>query len=560
MIDHLNEQRNFNGFGVGHIYFEYQEQKQQTRLAVVASLVKQLLSQIPGLPGEFPKDIETKYQEKKTQHPSTEDLITMLLAMPKWFSRVFVVCDALDEMDQREQRDHLLPLFHRLKDSGVALFLTTRPHPADIQESFRDASIIELTPKIHDVRQYVEGRLSANRTFKELRDLPDPSGIYGHAVSKIVDSAAGVYEKLPSFEFMGTKISHRFLLAKFNVDYILEFPTVPGIRRALTNLSIPETMAVGITSERENERRMDETYDRIIDSIRKKPQGIQKYAFRALSWIGYATRTLTIQELLVSISVEAEQYQLNDSDIYRMEDLLDICNGLIVANKDGRAVHLVHFSARNYLDRHQVIPEDTKETYRAITCSTYLSFDMLKEQHCPSQSLGELKRCLPFLDYAANNLMFHLSKVQHRQYPEITSSVLKLLEDKGHRRAYCEAKKEIATPLDIPRLSVACEIGYEEAVRALLKESKDALDVNAKDAAKGLTPLSWAARMGHEAVVKQLLDDDRVDRNCKDSEGRTPLSWAIREHKTGIVRLLLEKGVEVNFVYREPKVMQFDNK
>ena len=119
MIDHLNEQRNLNGFGVGHVYFEHQEQRQQTRLAVVASLVKQLLSQIPGSPAKFPKDIETIYQGKKSQHPSTEDLTTMLLSMPKWFNRVFVICDALDEMDQHEQRDHLLPLFHRLKDSGI---------------------------------------------------------------------------------------------------------------------------------------------------------------------------------------------------------------------------------------------------------------------------------------------------------------------------------------------------------------------------------------------------------------------------------------------------------
>ena len=126
MIDHLNEQRALNGFGVGHIYFEYQEQQQQTVLAVVKSLVKQLLSQIP--PAKFPRGIEAKYQRKKSQHPSANDLIEMLLSMPKRFARVFVVCDALDEMDQYEQRDHLLPLFHRMEDSGIALSLTTRSH------------------------------------------------------------------------------------------------------------------------------------------------------------------------------------------------------------------------------------------------------------------------------------------------------------------------------------------------------------------------------------------------------------------------------------------------
>ena len=133
MVDHLDGQRDLKGFGVGHIYFEYQEQTQQTALAVVASLAKQLLSQIP--PAEFPKDIETKYQGKKSQHPSADDLINMLLSIPKWFARVFVVCDALDEMDRQAQRADLLPLFHRMKNSGIALSLTAHLYtrPADVR-------------------------------------------------------------------------------------------------------------------------------------------------------------------------------------------------------------------------------------------------------------------------------------------------------------------------------------------------------------------------------------------------------------------------------------------
>ena len=206
------------------------------------------------------------------------------------------------------------------------------------------------------------------------------------------------------------------MLAKFNVDYILGLRTVGGIEQALLNLSIPETTGTATNnppSERENERRMDNVYNRIIDSIRNQPQANKKHAFRALSWIGYATRTLTAQELLVAICVETEQYQLNDRNMCTLGALLDICNGL-VADGDGQAVRLVHFSVRNYLDRHGVIPEEVKETYRAITCSTYLSFDKLKE-HCSYQNFNELES-LPFLNYAANNLTFHLSKVPRRQY------------------------------------------------------------------------------------------------------------------------------------------------
>ena len=288
-----------------------------------------------------------------------------------------------------------------------------------------------------------------------------------------------------------------------------------------------------IDTERENERRMDKVYDRIVESIHMQPRDIKKYAFKALSWIGYATRTFTVQELLVAISVEAKQYQLNDGDMLGLEDLLDICNGLIIA--DGRDVRLVHFSVRNYLDRHQVIPEDAKEMYRAIVCCTYLSFDSFQD------SFGH------FQYYAANNLTFHLSKVERRHYSETTGAVLKLLEGKGHRLFYCRANHKLRRLTEISRLNLACAIGYEDAVRTLLKDG--GVDVNAEDTTYLLTSLSWALVMGHEAVAKRLVGEDRVDRNYKDIMGRRPLTLAIWQKNKENVQLLLEKGVEVNYTF-----------
>ena len=338
-------------------------------------------------------------------------------------------------------------------------------------------------------------------------------------------------------------LSHSFLLAKFNIEYIVEFTTAREIKQALGELSIPETASTNERNpERENERRMDEVYNRIIRSIRARPWGSRKYAFRALSWIGYAARKLTIQELLIAISVEAKQYQLDDSDMIEFEDLLDICNGLVIA--DGEDVRLVHFSVRNYLDRHQVIHDDAKEAYYAMACSTYLSFDIFKEQQCPPQDLDVPKGILAFLPYAANNLTFYLSKIGCTHYPETTEAVMKLLEDKGQRRAYCKANYEIGRQLDIPPLNLACVIGYEDAVRTLLEEGN--VDVNAKDFSTGLTSLSLAVLMEHEPVVKRLLGDDRVDRDSKDNSGCKPLWLAICSQNTEIIRLLLENSIELN--------------
>lgn len=157
----------------------------------MASLLKQLLSQVP--PSKFPKDIIGQYHEKKFDHPSSDGLEKMLVSMTGSFSRVFVACDALDEMNQFNQRAYLLPLFHRLKDAGFSLFLTTRPHPADIHDSFRSASIFELSPDMHDVRLYVEEKLSNNTRFQEVLRR-GPKELYCRVVTAIVDSAAEMYE------------------------------------------------------------------------------------------------------------------------------------------------------------------------------------------------------------------------------------------------------------------------------------------------------------------------------------------------------------------------------
>lgn len=47
------------------------------------------------------------------------------------------------------------------------------------------------------------------------------------------------------------------------------------------------------------------------------------------------------------------------------------------------------------------------------------------------------------------------------------------------------------------------------------------------------------SQLGHETVVRLLLERNEIDANPKDSNGRTPLMWAARFGYEAVVQLLL---------------------
>ncbi|RPA97765.1 ankyrin [Choiromyces venosus 120613-1] len=106
----------------------------------------------------------------------------------------------------------------------------------------------------------------------------------------------------------------------------------------------------------------------------------------------------------------------------------------------------------------------------------------------------------------------------------------------------------------------------EGVVKLLLQQRS--VDPNKADETYGRTALSWAAGHGHDAVVKELLsygshNPNGADRawgkapqvikvfffgkkfvkyNKPDKDGRTPVWWAARNGHEGMMKLLLARG------------------
>lgn len=159
-------------------------------------------------------------------------------------------------------------------------------------------------------------------------------------------------------------------------------------------------------------------------------------------------------------------------------------------------------------------------------------------------------RSFPLYDYATHYWGQHARKSPAGSAcPEIMSFLASRLKVEAASQAMLAAKSKWQrwgkhgqyseeVPRDILGLHLVAMLGLVDAVRALLKAGTKPYvrDNGAR------TPLHWAAKNGHEAVVEQLLATDGVSPDDTDEDGYTPLIMAAQSGADGVLLLLLATG------------------
>ncbi|KAM0424178.1 hypothetical protein ACHAPT_010547 [Fusarium lateritium] len=143
---------------VAYVYFNYQQQDNQTIERVFANLLRQLVagrSDIPAAVG----DLYMKHL-KRASKPTFEEIRKLLRSFSSLYSRVFVIVDALDECPSRDgRRNTLLAEIMKLQTALLAnVMCTSRPIP-EIEAWFPHAVSIKVRASEHDVRKYLDGQL-----------------------------------------------------------------------------------------------------------------------------------------------------------------------------------------------------------------------------------------------------------------------------------------------------------------------------------------------------------------------------------------------------------------
>jgi ankyrin repeat protein len=318
---------------------------------------------------------------------------------------------------------------------------------------------------------------------------------------------------------------------------IRHFCLQPSVRDILTELDRLQTAQ---TTDKPTDELMDPTYDRILEAIRSQPNTSASRAIRTLACLVTAQRILTIKELQIAVSLNANTTKLDTLNIPNEEKLIDLCFGLVVVDDITKTVRLVHFTSQEYLNRKKIISQNS-DTTLAIACTTYLSFYEFKKHDCPSCNRFVI-RCDThyFFKYAVANLSFHLSSSGQ---DDTVEAFRRFLDSEGNVVTYYDALRRhsrlVRAPAQRIRLLDASAIGYAGMVKHLL-ENGSGISTTDQDL---FTSLHLAARNGHLSVVELLLGKG-ANPNAVDKREFTPLHHAAHKGYTEIARVLLESGAD----------------
>jgi ankyrin repeat protein len=528
------------------VFIEYfcdnKDEKRNTAVGILRGLVFQLLNKRKEL---FTHIIPTFRIQKDSlfTEPSFGSLWTCFEAMVRDASvgTVFTVVDGLDECDE--------PLLEVLLKRFRALFSTS-------------TNLSPSTNRCH-LNLIVVSRERPDFVAKELLSFP--------RIRLGLDAGTDVDRDVQNdvIKFIAVKVDE---LSKYR-----NYP--PQLRSFVENAFYKRAegtfLWVGIVAkELENY-----TYNKVKDALVSFPQGLfqlysrillqipprrQTSTAKILQWVVMATRPLTLRELDVVLRL-ADDASLGLTCKAAALEQMKNCGHLltITRGKVHQEVRLIYQSAKDYLLCETCDPDPDLESLRvkkevanyqiAKQCLDYLQGDALVYGYVNLRKDQQYKKAFPLLAYATLHWFEHARCLSDPDLDVFDLSLPFYADPSPVRESwlwtYKSQQEYSILPSSLPLLHVTSYFGIIPLAEKLLCKSTQLeyqrLEINHKDHIEMSTALHWAAKSGHEAIVRLLLVKG-ADPEAKDYEGRTVLFQAAQLKNQKITQLLLYRGVNVN--------------
>jgi ankyrin repeat domain-containing protein 50 len=525
----------------GALFVQYfcdnRDEKRNTAVAILRGLIWQLLKRRPELSIHILPSFKDRDRSQLISSFNSLWRIFETMVRDPVLGTAYCVLDGLDECDA-VSLEVLLKRFKALFSTKVNespicylnLITVSRDLPDFIPEIFSTFPCIRLDSDAdneidHDIHRFIEVRVNELSGY---RQYPDPLRV--HVKKVLQDRAKG------TFLWIGIVANELRKYKATETEKALDlFPA--GLEGLYARLLLQ------------------------IDVDRRET------AAKILRWVVMAVRPLTLSELseAIEITVEPSAYFSRD-DVTR--DQVTLCGYILTIKED--EIGLIHQSAKDYLLRQTPdsdleleffrIKEATANLEVAQKCFNYLQNGALAgdevDRNRGHHSVNTLySKAFPLLSYAAlhwpeharslasSEDLFELSLPFYKKKSTIRESWLKI---------YWTAVMKYGSPPDsFSLLHLASHFGIMPLIENLLsgrkigtKKRKHNINLNQKDST-GQTALHWAARSGHEAVVRLLLAY-KADVNAQDQWGWTALLRAAEGGHEAVVRLLLAYKADVN--------------
>ena len=306
-----------------------------------------------------------------------------------------------------------------------------------------------------------------------------------------------------------------------------------------------------------------------MDRIAAQSKIKSTVAHRLLGWLTKIHRPLSPDELRHAFAIREGDQEFQTDMLYGMDYLLATCKGLVEVDKESNVVRLVHKSAWEFLESHEITANAEEDI--AGTCLTNLSLKELLQPVAGQEALQEIIDRYPFLQYAAISWGHHAKaipnvskKMENKVHAflrlpcrasdilleywvnnEATQRSLEIW--KGERRASglhrIAHHRIICHLLDI---QIAIVFRFTSILKSLMSNDPDRYWKM-----KNSNPLCWAARLDRFEEMKLMIEHG-ADVNAEGGVGWTPLHWACICSSLETVQLLLASGAGVSRYTAEP--------